>query len=110
MDNLLSNALKFTARRSRATIEVGAAVEDGERVYYVKDDGVGFDERYADKLFGPFQRLHHVRDFPGTGIGLATVQRVVSRHGGRVWAHGEVDRGATFSFTLGEHDAGGGAS
>jgi PAS domain S-box-containing protein len=108
-DNLLSNAFKFTGRHPRATIEVGTTLDDGRRVYFVRDDGVGFDERYAEKLFGAFQRLHDVRDFPGSGIGLATVQRIVSRHGGRVWARGAPDRGATFSFTLGESpaDAGG---
>jgi PAS domain S-box-containing protein len=102
LDNLLGNAFKFTVRRPCATIEVGSTVDAGQRVYFVRDDGVGFDERHADKLFGAFQRLHDVRDFPGSGIGLATVHRIVSRHGGRIWAHGEPDRGATFSFTLGE--------
>jgi PAS domain S-box-containing protein len=110
MDNLLSNALKFTRGRDRATIEVGAESDNGERVYFVRDDGVGFDERYADKLFGPFQRLHNVRDFPGTGIGLATVQRVVVRHGGRIWARSQVGQGAKFSFTLGRRDVEGAAS
>lgn len=102
LDNLLSNAFKFTGGRTSATIEVGMAVEAGERVYFVRDDGVGFDPRYANKLFGPFQRLHDARDFPGTGIGLATVQRVVRRHGGRIWANSAPNEGATFSFTLGQ--------
>jgi len=102
LDNLLGNAFKFTGKRPQATIEFGAAVEGRERVYFVRDDGAGFDSQYAAKLFGAFQRLHAERDFPGTGIGLATVHRIVSRHGGRVWAKGEVGRGATFSFTLGE--------
>ncbi len=109
-DNLLGNAFKFTGRRPRATIEVGATVDGGQRVYFVRDDGVGFDDRYAEKLFGAFQRLHDVRDFPGSGIGLATVHRIVSRHGGRVWAHGVPDRGATFSFTLDDGPADAGAS
>jgi light-regulated signal transduction histidine kinase (bacteriophytochrome) len=102
LDNLLGNAFKFTGKRPQATIEFGAAIEGRERVYFVRDDGAGFDSQYAAKLFGAFQRLHAERDFPGTGIGLATVHRIVSRHGGRVWAKGEVGRGATFSFTLGE--------
>lgn len=109
-DNLLGNAFKFTGPRPRATIEVGATVDRGRRVYFVRDDGVGFDNRHAENLFGAFQRLHDVRDFPGSGIGLATVQRIVSRHGGRVWADGVPDRGATFSFTLDDGPVGGVAS
>jgi signal transduction histidine kinase len=101
LENLLSNAWKFTARRERARIEFGTRIEEGETVYYVRDDGAGFDMEYVSRLFGPFQRLHLTTEFPGTGIGLATVQRIVHRHGGRVWAEGAVDRGATFSFTIG---------
>ncbi len=99
--NLLNNAWKFTGRNEETRIEVGAAVnESGETVYYVKDNGVGFDMAYADKLFAPFQRLHGVNEFPGTGIGLATVQRIVARHGGRVWAEAKVGEGATVHFVL----------
>jgi light-regulated signal transduction histidine kinase (bacteriophytochrome) len=99
--NLLSNALKFTRRRGDdATIDVGC--ETGERpAYFVKDNGVGFDMRYADKLFGVFQRLHRAEDYEGTGVGLAIVERIVSRHGGRVWADAGPDRGACFYFTIG---------
>jgi light-regulated signal transduction histidine kinase (bacteriophytochrome) len=101
LENLLGNAWKFTNQRSSALIEVGCVSEDGEIAYFVRDNGAGFDMAYASKLFGAFQRLHGVLEFPGTGIGLATVQRVIRRHGGKVWAQGEVGSGATFFFTLG---------
>jgi len=102
LDNLVGNAWKFTAGRDDATIEFGTAAteDDGIVCCYVRDDGVGFDPAYADKLFQPFQRLHTIREFPGTGVGLASVQRIIERHGGRTWAEGAVDAGATFYFTL----------
>jgi signal transduction histidine kinase len=100
LENLVGNAWKFTGPRARSRIEIGAVHADGIATYFVADDGVGFDMAYADKLFGAFQRLHGMREFPGTGIGLATVQRIVLRHGGRVWARAEVGKGATFYFTL----------
>jgi PAS domain S-box-containing protein len=105
LENLLGNAWKFTARAAAPRIEVGAEGEGESRAYYVRDNGVGFDMAYATKLFGAFQRLHGATEFPGTGVGLATVQRIVHRHGGRLWAHGEVGRGATFLFTLSERPA-----
>lgn len=100
LENLLSNAWKFTAREPVARIEFGATVRRGRRTYYVRDNGAGFDEAYAEKLFAPFQRLHAEQEFEGTGIGLATVQRVIHRHGGQTWAESEPGEGATFFFTL----------
>lgn len=100
MENLLRNAWKFTGRHPTARIEFGQIPGDDEPVYFVRDDGAGFDMTYVDKLFGVFQRLHDVDQFPGMGIGLATVQRIIRRHGGRVWAEGVVEQGATFFFTL----------
>jgi signal transduction histidine kinase len=103
LENLIGNAWKFTQRQPSARVVFGAKVEDGIPIYYVEDNGAGFDMTYAAKLFGPFRRLHAADDFPGTGIGLATVQRIVDRHGGRVWAEGAVNQGATFYFTLQAH-------
>lgn len=100
LQNLLSNAWKYSSKRETIDIEFGQEVEGGERVYYVKDNGAGFDMHYVDKLFHAFQRLHGPEEFPGTGIGLATVQRIIRRHGGRIWAHSVQNEGATFFFTL----------
>jgi signal transduction histidine kinase len=100
LDNLLGNSWKFTGAKREAHIAFGTREDAGETVYFVKDDGAGFDMAYANKLFAPFQRLHQASEFAGTGIGLATVERIVRRHGGRIWAEGAVGRGATFYFTL----------
>ncbi|MGA8030327.1 MAG: ATP-binding protein [Bryobacteraceae bacterium] len=100
IENLLGNAWKYTGRHSRARIEFGESQHEGQPAYFVRDDGAGFDPRYAARLFGAFQRLHTNSEFPGTGVGLATVQRIIHRHGGEIWAEADVEKGATFFFSL----------
>jgi light-regulated signal transduction histidine kinase (bacteriophytochrome) len=102
LENLLGNAWKFTSKRQSACIEFGRKNSDGRHTYYVRDNGAGFNPAYADRLFSAFQRLHDRNEYPGTGVGLATVQRIIHRHGGRIWAESAVDKGATFYFTLSE--------
>jgi light-regulated signal transduction histidine kinase (bacteriophytochrome) len=100
LENLLNNAWKYSSKQGQAKIEFGAKDQNDETIYFVRDNGAGFEMAYANKLFGAFQRLHTTTEFPGTGIGLATVQRIIHRHGGRIWAESIVNQGATFFFTL----------
>ena len=102
LENLLGNAFKFTRKKPAAEIEFGARILDGKRVLFVRDNGAGFNMLYASKLFGPFQRLHAATEYPGTGIGLATVHRIIVRHGGTIWPESEEGKGTTFYFTLPE--------
>ncbi|MBI2416929.1 MAG: PAS domain S-box protein [Ignavibacteriales bacterium] len=100
LENLIGNAWKFTSKHPTARIEFGIQQQEETPVYFVRDDGAGFDMKYSQKLFGAFQRLHAITEFPGTGVGLATVHRIINRHGGKIWAEGEVEKGATFYFTI----------
>jgi len=98
--NLISNAIKYTGHKDKAVIEIGSLKKDADTIYYVKDNGAGFDMQYYNKLFGVFQRLHSVKDFDGTGVGLAIVHRIISKHGGTIWAEAKPNDGATFYFSL----------
>jgi light-regulated signal transduction histidine kinase (bacteriophytochrome) len=100
--NLISNAVKYTRPRAHTVIEIGQVIENGRPLIFVRDNGVGFSMKHADKLFGIFQRLHREEDFEGTGVGLATVNRIIQKHNGRIWAQSELEKGATFYFTLSE--------
>jgi light-regulated signal transduction histidine kinase (bacteriophytochrome) len=100
LENLINNAIKFTAKCDPAIIQINVIEQDGEKVYFVRDNGIGFNMDYADKLFSPFQRLHGPSEFPGTGIGLSIVHRIISRHGGRIWPESKVGQGTAFYFTL----------
>ena len=98
--NLIANAIKFTRPRNAAVIQIGNEIENGSNIYFIKDNGVGFDMKYSQNLFGVFQRLHKYKDFEGTGVGLALVERIIKRHGGRIWADSKLNEGASFYFTL----------
>jgi signal transduction histidine kinase len=102
LENLIGNAWKFTRKVARARIEIGAVLHEGVQQYFIRDNGAGFNSEYAQDMFAPFRRLHTANEFPGTGVGLSIVQRVIRRHGGSVWADGAVGRGATFYFTIPE--------
>ena len=102
LENLLGNAWKFTEKQAKAVIEFGCTKKGEKKIYFIRDNGVGFDMEYADKLFAPFQRLHTEEEFPGTGIGLATVRRIIHRHGGKIWTEGQTGKGATFYFSIHE--------